>query len=127
SFSARLTLRKAGDALSLVMPEARLRGSGGDVLLGISRLQYSSAPDAPRLSGNFTTGGPGLPRIAGRMEQGSAGEALLHLRMEEYRVKGGSLALPELMVAQGPGGALGFAGTVRATGALPGGFARNLR
>ena len=64
----------------------------------------------PRFSGNFSTGGAGLPRIAGRMERGAGASLLLRLRMAEYRAGGGSLELPELVVAQGPTGSLGFSG-----------------
>ncbi|MBO9603143.1 MAG: YdbH domain-containing protein [Novosphingobium sp.] len=127
ALSANLTLRRTGKTMSLVMPEGRLRGSGGDTLLAVSNLQLSEAGAAPpRFAGNFSTGGTGLPRIAGRMERGAKGELLLRMRMAEYRAGRGTLELPELVVAQGTGGKLGFAGRVRASGAIPGGEARGL-
>ncbi len=126
--SANLTLRKTGDVVSLVVPQARLRGGrSGDTLLAVSRFQYSSSGDTPRFSGGFTTGGPGMPLISGRMEQrGGTSPGVLNLRMAEYRVAGGSLAVPELVVTQVQGGTFSFAGNVVASGRLPGGSARNL-
>ena len=125
--SASMTMRKTGDVYSMVMPEARLRGGSGDTLLAVSRFQYSSSGDAPRLSGSFATGGAGLPQIAGRMEQrGGTSDAVLNLRMAEYRVKDGRLALPEFVVTQQRDGTLDFAGSAVASGPLPGGSARNL-
>ncbi|WEK47301.1 MAG: YdbH domain-containing protein [Candidatus Andeanibacterium colombiense] len=127
SLAAGLTLRKTGQVLSLVMPEGRLRGSGGDTLLAVSGLQLSGSGAGPaRFAGNFSTGGAGLPRIAGRMERGANNELLLRMRMAEYRAGRSSLELPELVVAQAPGGALGFSGRARASGAVPGGDARGL-
>jgi hypothetical protein len=46
--------------------------------------------------------------------------------MAEYSAGGSRLALPELVLAQGADGGLGFAGQVRASGPLPGGRAENL-
>lgn len=126
SLAADLTLRKTGDALSLVVPQGQVRGSSGDVLLALSRFQLAGTGGTPRFSGNFSTGGAGLPRIAGRMERGGGNDLVLRMRMAEYRVGGGSLALPELVVAQGKGGTLGFSGSARASGAIPGGEARGL-
>lgn len=127
TLTANLTLRKTGDVFSLVMPQARLRGTSGDTLLAVSRLQVTSnEAGAPRFSGNFSTGGAGLPQITGRMEnRGGTDGALLHLQMAEYEVEGGRLSVPDLLITQGRGG-FGLAGSVRASGALPGGSARNL-
>ncbi len=125
SLSGNVAIRKTGEVFSVVVPQAQLRGTSGASLLAISRFQYSSS-DAPRFAGSFATGA-GLPQISGRMEQrGGSGGALLRLRMSEYRVGDSSLALPEVIVAQAPGGAIGFAGSAVASGTIPGGEARNL-
>ena len=123
TLSADLTIRKTGEVLGLVMPQARLRGTSGDTLLAMSRFQIASTGGgAPRFSGNFTTGGRGLPRISGRMEnRGGRNETLLRLRMAEYEADGASLAFPELLISQGDGGRLGFAGSAIASGPIPGG------
>lgn len=127
--SADVTARRGQDGLwSLVVPSAMLRGGSGAALVSLSRFQLAGGrPGAvPLLSGNFATGGPGLPQLAGRMERGPRGEAVLRARMAPYRAGGGSLELPELALVQAGDGSLGFAGEARLSGALPGGFARNL-
>ncbi|GGD95761.1 hypothetical protein GCM10011515_14570 [Tsuneonella deserti] len=127
SLAARFTARRTRSGTSLVVPQASLRGGSGATLLALSRGQLSlPRTGAVRFSGNFATGGAGLPRIVGRMEQGPAGKAVLRLRMAQYRAGSSSLEIPELVVAQNPNGALGFAGRARASGVLPGGSARNL-
>ncbi|HTN15288.1 MAG TPA: YdbH domain-containing protein [Sphingomonadaceae bacterium] len=127
--STEITLRKTGDMLSLVMPQARLRGSSGTILLALSRFQLagSSEGGAPRFSGNFTTGGAGLPQINGRMEsRGGRGAAELKMRMARYSAGGGSLELPDLTVVQESSGAVVFTGRALASGAIPGGSAQGL-
>ena len=125
--AGNLRLRKDGEALSLVVPNAALRGGSGATLLALSRVHYSSpAGAAARLTGNFSTGGEGLPQIVGRMERLPGRDAVLRLRMAEYAAGDSRLAIPELVLAQGPGGALGFSGSAVATGALPGGSAQDL-
>jgi hypothetical protein len=127
SLAASFTLRKTGDVLSAVVPQAALRGGSGATLVALSRFQLSvPAEGTPRLSGNISTGGEGLPRIAGRMERRTGGGVLLRLSMAEYRAGDASLALPELVLIQGADGTLGFSGRARLSGALPGGSARNL-
>ncbi|RKF19239.1 hypothetical protein D6851_12265 [Altericroceibacterium spongiae] len=128
SLNVDFKLRRNGDASSMVVPRATLRGGDGAILLSLSRFQIGlSSPGMPRLSGNFATGGAGLPRIAGRMERNQVdGDAFLRLRMSRYEADGGSVAIPELLVIQSPDGPLGFSGRVLADGALPGGFAHRL-
>ncbi|OYZ24436.1 MAG: hypothetical protein B7Y31_14180, partial [Novosphingobium sp. 16-62-11] len=123
-----VTLRRNGDALSVVVPQARLTGGSGQDLLALSRFQIASASNdgPPLLAGNITTGGAGLPRIAGRMERGRAGQALFRLTLAPWRAEGGSLAIPEMMIAQVPDGSLGFSGTAQVSGAIPGGSVQNL-
>lgn len=123
-----LTMRRNGDALSLVIPEARLVGGSGQELLAVSRFQLATASThgPPLLAGNFTTGGAGIPRIAGRMERGRAGQALFRLTMAPWRAAGGALAVPEMMIAQVPDGSLGFSGRALVSGAIPGGSVQNL-
>jgi hypothetical protein len=60
------------------------------------------------------------------MERPTGGSAVLRLAMAEYRAGPARLAVPQLVVAQGPGGALGFSGRAVLSGPLPGGAASNL-
>lgn len=129
--TASLTLRRTGDVTTLVVPQASLRGGSGDTLLSLSRVSLTTAgagagTGTPRFAGNIVTGGRGLPSIAGRMERGPAGNAVLRLRMAEYRAGASSLAIPELVLAQSGRGTIGFSGRVLASGALPGGSAQGL-
>ncbi len=124
---AELTVRKKGDVVSLVSPSARLRGGSGAALLSASRVRLSTIGGASRFSGNLSTGGEGLPKIAGRLERRSNGRSLFRLRMAEYRAGDSLLAIPEISLAQSQGGAIGFAGDIVASGALPGGGADMLR
>ncbi len=124
---AQTTLRKTADSFNLIIPQASLRGGSGATLLSLSRfLMGSDGKGAPRLAGNFVTGGLGLPQITGRIEQQGAAGTQLRLAMAEYRAGGGSLAVPELYLVQHADGALGFAGQALAGGALPGGSAKGL-
>ncbi len=128
SLAANVTMRKTGQVLSAVVPQASLRGSSGSTLLSISRFQFSSSGDAPRFSGSFTTGGRGLPQISGRMEnRGGSSDAVLRLRMAEYSAQGGSLSVPELQIERSAAGTIGFRGSAVASGAIPGGKAQALR
>ena len=121
------TARKTGALTSIVVPQASLRGGSGATLLALSRFSaLLGGGGAPRLSGNFASGGAGLPQIAGWMERQSSGGLALRMTMAEYRAGAGKLAFPELLVVQAPGGALGFAGEARLSGPLPGGAAQNL-
>ena len=127
SFVAAISARKTGDVLNLQVPQAALRGGSGATLLSLNRVEVtSSGAGLPRLSGNLATGGEGLPRIVGRMERATGGSAVLRLRMAEYAAGASSLTVPELVLAQSAGGALGFSGRVIASGPLPGGETRNL-
>ena len=127
SLSASYLARVTGAGLALTVPQASLRGGGGQTLIAISRFQLSpSGGRTPRLSGNLVTGGDGVPHISGRMERPSGGEAVLRLAMAEYRAGTARLAVPQLTVAQAPGGALGFVGRLVMSGPLPGGAASNL-
>lgn len=125
--SATYLVRRADRGLSVTVPQASLQGGSGATLLSVSRFQLSaSGAGAPRISGNLTTGGPGLPQISGRMERPTGGAAVLRLAMADYRAGAARLAVPQLVVAQGPGGALGFSGRAVLSGPLPGGAASNL-
>ena len=124
---AQTTLRMGPKGMSFVVPQASLRGGSGATLLSLSRVRYAQkGADPARLLGSFSTGGLGLPQITGHMEQEDGGKAVLRLAMPEYRAGGGSLAVPALAIVQNAQGALGFAGSVRAGGALPGGLADGL-
>ncbi len=125
--SASFIHRQTGDIGNTVVPQATLTGGSGQALLAISRFQMTAGgKTAPRLSGNFSTGGAGLPRIAGRLERGTGGGMTARIVMAEYAAGESRLALPELRLAQNSNGALGFAGSARLSGGLPGGQARNL-
>jgi hypothetical protein len=127
--SGELSVRRNGaSGITLVVPQARLTGRSGKHLLTLSRFQLASSNNGapPLLAGNFVTSGAGLPHVSGRMEQGRAGQALFRLTMEPWRAEGGTLAIPEMMIAQRGDGTLGFAGTALVSGAVPGGAVENL-
>ena len=125
--AANVTVRLRDESLSVIVPQATLRGGSGTALLALSRAQFSRVgAGLPRITGNFSTGGEGLPRITGRMERVPGRDPLLRLRMAEYAAGDSRLAIPELVVAQGAGGRIGFSGRAIASGALPGGSARDL-
>lgn len=126
TLDANLVLRHSEDGSSLVIPRASLRGGSGASLLALSRVQALIGDGLPRMTGNFATGGQGLPKIAGRMETGAEGRLSMRIEMPEYRAGDARLAVPELALVQGESGVLGFAGTARLSGALPGGRADNL-
>ena len=126
-FSANFIHRQTGPVANLVVPRAALTGSSGQTLLALSRFQLSAGGSAaPLLSGNFVTAGPGLPHISGRMSRGPGGTVAMSLTMQEYIAGGSRMELPHLVLVQADNGALGFAGSGRLSGILPGGAARNL-
>lgn len=127
TLAANLSLRRMDGRLSLAVPEANWRGGSGTTLLAVSRFSLTdSGNGAPLVAGNLSTGG-NLPRIAGRMERMGANRLALRMTMAPYHADDGVLAMPELVVVQDRGGAIGFSGRVDATGKLPGGFAQRLR
>ena len=126
-FTASFIHRQTGSAANLVVPQAAMAGSSGQTLLALSRFQLSAGGStAPLLSGNFVTSGPGLPRISGRMERGPGGTVTLRLAMHDYAAGTSRLEIPQLVLVQASNGGLGFAGSARLSGPLPGGAARNL-
>ena len=126
-FAGDFTARQEGGTLSVLIPQAQVTGAGGETLLALSRFQYSrSARLPPVLAGDFVTGGPGLPRLAGQIARSGGGAVTARLAMAEYRAGSGRLALPELVVVQSAGGTIGFGGTARLSGPLPGGAAQDL-
>ncbi len=125
---AETTLRRTDGRTTVAVPQANWRGSSGATLLALSRFQFSTGGTAaPRFAGNFGTGGAGLPRITGRLEQPPGGGMRIAASMAPYAVGSSRLAVPELVVVQRNGGAIGFAGRAVASGALPGGSASNLQ
>ena len=119
--------RQTGAIANLVIPQASLTGSSGAVLAAVSKFQLvSGGTAAPRLAGNFVTGGPGLPQITGRMELAGGGMTVFRIAMAEYRAGTSHLAFPELVVAQGADGSVGFSGRASVSGALPGGSIEGL-
>lgn len=126
-FSAEVTFRSSDDGYSLVVPTARLRDRAGTSLLALSQAQLTTrSDDGLRLAGNFATGGDGLPQIVGRMERTPRGSSALRLQMARYGRDDSSLAVPQLVLAQGQGGNWGIAGKVVASGAIPGGRVEEL-
>lgn len=124
---ADVRVRKDGERLSLVVPQAELRGGSGNRIVSLSRVEIASGGDRPaRFAGNIATGGANLPRISGRMERAGNGDSLFRLAMQPYQAEGSVLAIPQMVVNQSSSGALRFAGRVEASGPLPGGSARNL-
>lgn len=126
SLAGEVNLRRTGEVLSIVVPQAHLTGGSGQRLLSLSRFQYGAAGEGlPRIAGNISTGGRDLPRIVGRIEQRGATGFTARLAMAEYAAEGGQLAIPALtLLSTGEG--LGFSGRALASGELPGGFARDL-
>jgi hypothetical protein len=125
--TASFVLRQAGEVTNLVVPQGSLRGGSGSTVLAISRVQLVAGGDAaPRLAGNFSTGGEGLPQIAGRMERAEGGDTYVRMTMTEYRAGDARMSIPQLVIAQTSKGAIGFNGSVLASGPLPGGRTENL-
>lgn len=127
TFSAEVTLRRTDGNISLVVPQATLRSGSGASLMAVSRVQgVLENGKSARFSGNFVSNGGNLPRLTGRLEQSEDGGMRARLSMADYAAGPSRLAIPELALAWGAGGKLGFSGQARMSGALPGGFADNL-
>lgn len=121
-FTANYTLRQTGGLATVVVPRAVLTGRSGADLLTLSRTELMlGASGGPRIAGNVVTAGPGIPRIEGRILREGAGRATARLRMAEYRAGDARIALPELVLVQERGGAVGFSGRAALSGAIPGG------
>jgi hypothetical protein len=126
SLDGSFDLRKTGEVLSVMVPQAHLTGGSGQRLVALSRLQYGWAGRGlPRLSGNVSTGGRDLPRIEGRIERRGTDGFTARLAMAEYAADGARLAIPRLVLVSS-GESLGFSGRAIASGRLPGGETRNL-
>jgi hypothetical protein len=127
SLDGSFLARRGPEGISLVVPRASLRGSSGQSLLAVSRVQVlARAQGLPHITGNFATGGNDLPRVAGRMERVANGSLVLRVQMAAYRAGSASLAIPAMSLVQARSGAIGFDGQVLASGPLPGGGAENL-
>ena len=127
ALEADLRLRLDPDGYSLLVPRAELTGGSGTRMVTLSRVQLAAKGDGmPRISGNVAAGGAGLPRISGRMERSDGGSSIFRLAMERYEAGESALAIPQLVIAQGDSGGLGFSGRLVASGPLPGGSATNL-
>lgn len=124
--AADFVLRAAPRGLNLVVPQGRLTGGSGASLLALSRLHLATGEGPARLAGNFSTGGAGLPQISGRLAEGARGQTRVTMAMADYRAGSARLAIPRLSLVQDRSGALGLTGLVVASGALPGGAARDL-
>ena len=127
TLSGQLTARQTGDVTSVVVPSAVIRGFGGQELLSLSRMQFSTAgANGPHIVGNFRTGGEGLPNVRGRMEQRASGNLALQLAMAEYREGDNALAVPQLTVEQTSDESVQFTGFLSASGDLAGAFVGDL-
>lgn len=127
TLGGEVRVSQEGGRTAVTMPMARLSGAGGVPLVQVARLQASfNDASVPVVRGAFLTGGPGLPQISGRMERQGSGALELTMAMAPYIAGKASLALPRLTLRQASSGALTFAGEVRASGPLPGGFVRDL-
>ncbi|MDF8333429.1 YdbH domain-containing protein [Novosphingobium cyanobacteriorum] len=130
SLGGDVTVRRNTEGWSVVVPSMTLRGGSGAALATLSRVQLTGdGRRTPRLAGSFATGGAGLPRITGQMERAGnrrGGGAQFRLAMAPYRAGNGELAVPDMVVAQVADGSLGFSGTARLSGAIPGGSVQNL-
>jgi len=126
--SANFTARQDGDRTSVVVPEARLRGTSGSVLFALTRGQFADGGEqATLLTGNFVTGGRDMPRISGQAQRNADGSLTYDIRMAAYEAGDANLAMPRLLVRQSRSGALGLGGEILASGPLPGGSAQGLR
>ncbi|MGV3556403.1 MAG: intermembrane phospholipid transport protein YdbH family protein [Croceibacterium sp.] len=126
SLDGSFDVRKTGEVLSVMVPQAHLTGGSGQRLVALSRLQYGwGGRGLPRLSGNVSTGGRDLPRIEGRIERRGTDGFTARLAMAEYAADGARLAIPRLVLVSS-GESLGFSGSAIASGRLPGGETRNL-
>lgn len=122
SFSADMQARLADGRMTLIVPQARWRGTSGETLLALSRGQYGFGGDRPvEVAGNFSTGGAGLPRITGRMEEREDGVRAMRLTMAEYGARDASLTVPDMRIVQNASGAVSITGRLVASGAFPGG------
>lgn len=126
TLDANVVLRRSAGGFSLVVPRGTVRGTSTASLLALSRVQVMFGEGAPRVTGNFATGGRDMPSVSGRMESGAGGRLSMQLVMPEYRAADASLAVPRLAMAQSGDGSLTFTGEVRASGTLPGGHVDNL-
>ncbi len=126
ALDAELRLRTTPQGYNLIVPRAEITGGSGQRIAALSRIELRSSGTGSTLAGNLALAGRDLPRLTGRMERGANGAGVFRLRMEDYAVGGDRLAIPAMTLTQSPGGALGFAGTILASGALPGGSVEGL-
>ncbi len=115
--AADVTVRHTDSAVSVIVPEARLRAGSGETLLSVSQASWSNG----RLVGNLATAGEGLPRISGRMERDASGALAFRIAMDEYSAGTSKLALPQMSLRQNARGDWLFDGRIAASGAIPGG------
>lgn len=126
-FGASYTLRHGAEGTALVLPNTVLSARDGSDLVRLTRTEILlGGSNGPRLWGNVATGGPGIPRIEGRIAREARGRTTARLRMAEYAAGDSRLALPELVLVQERGGAIGFSGQARLSGPLPGGRIESL-
>ena len=121
-FRADAQLKRKGDSLALVIPEAGIMSRSGERVLALSRASASIGQQGVSgLGGSIFIGGAGLPDINGRIEQQRGGGWALRMAMADYAAGGDRMAIPRLTLRGTPGGAMTFDGLITASGALPGG------
>lgn len=126
-FSAEIQARRNDGRTTIIVPQARWRGTSGQTILAVSRGQYAFGGSEPvEIAGNFSTGGNGIPRITGRMEERSGAVRAMRLSMADYAADGARLAVPDMRIAQSAGGAIALSGRVLASGTFPGGNVEGL-
>lgn len=124
---AEAIIRHKGGEASLTIPEARLATRTGAPLAALSRGRaVLGAGGLSRVSGDLMAGGAGLPAINARITQDSGGGWSARAAMADYAAGASRLAVPSLTLRAAPGGTIAFAGSARASGALPGGAVNDL-
>lgn len=127
TLGGEMQVRTLRGRTTVIVPHAQWQGTGGAMLLVLSRAQATLGDGPPRLAGHFATGGQGMPRISGRMKRSGNGAGVLRMAMAEYAAGDARLAIPAMTVRQDAAGAIRLAGDVRASGAIPGGRVLGLR
>lgn len=126
-FSAEIQARRSDGRTTIIVPQARWRGTSGQTILALSRGQYAfGGPEPASIAGNFSTGGNGIPRITGRMEGQNGAARTMRLTMADYAAGDARLAVPDMRISQTAGGAIALSGRVLASGAFPGGTVQGL-
>jgi hypothetical protein len=126
ALSAEVAIARTGASWTAQIPRLSLENRGGDALLLARAIRLMGGRGPIAWSGRFETGGPGLPRITGDARQRPGGGFQARLRMARYAAEGAEATIPQFAIVQRAGGAIGFNGTLIASGAIPDGSTRGL-